>query len=249
MGKLEGKVALVTGGSAGIGFATAQAFIEEGAYVYITGRRQEALDQAIQRLGSRSCSVQGDVGKATDLDRCFEVIEQGHGRLDIVFANAGAAGFLPLSAINDEHFDGMFDTNVRGVIYTVQKAAPLLRDGGVVILNGSVAATRGLPMHSVYSATKAAVRSLARTWTAELQPSGIRVNVLSAGPTETEGIKGVFSTPAALNGWRENAEKLIPLGHVASAKEIARAAIFLASEDSRFVAGAELFVDGGMCQV
>ena len=249
MGKLEGKIAVITGGSSGIGFATARLFAEEGAYVYITGCRRKAVDDAALLLGDRVSAVQGDVKDASDLDECFEQVKRDHGRLDALFANAGAADFVPLESIDDAHFEHIFQTNVRGLIYSVQKALPLMEQGGAIVLNGSIAASKGFPAHSIYSASKAAVRSLARTSTAELKARNIRGNVLSAGPTETEGIKSVFTTPEALNGWRSSAESMTPIGRVAAPEEVAKVALFLASQDSSFVAGAEVCVDGGIGQV
>lgn len=249
MSKLDGKIALVTGGNSGIGLATAQRFVQEGAYVFITGRRQDALDKAVALIGSNVTGVQGDVANMADLDRLYETIRQEKGHLDIVFANAGVFEFSPLGTITEQHFDTHFDANVKGLLFTVQKALPLLADGGSVILNASVVASKGFDASSVYSATKAAVRSFARTWTTDLKARKIRVNAVSPGPIDTPGFEAVA-------GGREQAEQMkagmaaaVPLGRVGTSDEIARAVVFLASDDSSFVTGTELFVDGGMAQI
>ena len=243
MGKLQGRVAVITGGSTGIGLATAKLFVKEGAYVFITGRRQNELDEAVKAIGSNVTCVQGDVAKLADLDRLYDTVGRAKGRIDIVFANAGVAEFAPLGRITEQHFDKLFNINVRGTLFTVQKALPLLNDGGSIILNGSVAGVKGTPAFGVYGATKAAVRNFVRAWTVELKDRRIRSNVLSPGPTETpildqqpaDAIARIVST--------------IPMGRMGEADEIAKAALFLASDDSSFVTGIELFVDGGRAQI
>src|SRR5271156_4483607 len=214
MGALEGKVAVITGGNSGIGLATAKRFVEEGAYVFITGRRQSNLDQAVQQVGSNVTGVQGDVAKLADLDRLFERIKQEKGKLDIVFANAGIAKYAPLGAIDEEHFDSIFDTNVKGVLFTVQKALPLLADGASVILNASIVGSKGLAANSVYSATKAAIRSFARTWTTDLKARRIRVNAISPGPIDTEGLRELFGSSQVGQDRLKNINALVPLGRL-----------------------------------
>jgi NAD(P)-dependent dehydrogenase (short-subunit alcohol dehydrogenase family) len=245
--KLEGKIALVTGGSTGIGLATAQRFVAEGAYVYITGRRQPELDAAVKTIGSNVTAVKADASILADLDHLYAQIKQEKGRVDVVFANAGGGEFAPLGEITEEHFDNTFNTNVKGLLFTVQKALPLLPDGGSVILNASIVSIKGLPAFSVYSATKAAVRSFARSWTTDLKERKIRVNVISPGPIETPAIdkiagenRDAFLTQMAAG---------VPLGRVGQPDEIAKVAVFLASDDASYVAGVELFVDGGFAQV
>ena len=242
MGKLQGKVAVITGGTTGIGFATAKLFVEEGAYVFITGRRQKELDAAVKAIGRNVTGVQGDVAKLADLDRLYEAVK-ANGKLDIVFANAGFGEFAALGSITEEHFDKLFNINVKGALFTVQKALPLMNDGSSIILTGSVASAKGTPAFWVYGATKAAIRNFVRAWTIELKDRRIRSNVLSPGPTETalvahqppEAIASIVST--------------IPMGRIGTTEEIAKAALFLASDDSSFVTGIELFVDGGRGQI
>ena len=249
-GKLEGKVALVTGGSSGIGLATAQEFVKEGAYVYITGRRQSELDKAVKAVGGTQVkAVRADSSNLSDLDRLFSQIKQEKGRLDIVFANAGGGSFAPLGTITEELYERTFNTNVKGVLFTVQKALPLIPDGGSIILNASVAGQKGLPAFSVYSATKAAVRSFARSWTTDLKERRIRVNAISPGPIETPIIDGLAETDEERNGIKAHLTSMVPLGRMGQPQEIGKAAVFLASQDASFVAGAELFVDGGTAQV
>ena len=243
MGKLQGKVAVITGGTTGIGLATAKLFVEEGAYVFITGRRQKELDEAVKAIGSNVTGVQGDVAKLADLDRLYDTVGRVKGRIDIVFANAGVAEFAPLGSITEEHFDKLFNINVRGTLFTVQKALPLLNDGGSIILTGSVARSKGTPAFGVYGATKAAVRNFVRAWTVELKDRRIRSNVLSPGPTETPAIGQQPADAIA------RIVSTIPMGRMGEADEIAKAALFLASDDSSFVTGIELFVDGGRAQV
>ena len=241
--KLKDKIALITGGTEGIGLATAKLFAKEGAYVFITGRRQKELDEAVKAIGSNVSGVQGDVAKLADLDRLYETVDKVKGRLDIVFANAGVGEFVPFGAVTEEHFDKLFNINVKGTLFTVQKALPLLNDGGSIILTGSVGSVKGTPGFGVYGATKAAIRNFVRAWTVELKDRRIRSNVLSPGPTDTpivdqqpqDAIARIVST--------------IPMGRMGEPDEIAKAALFLASDDSSFVTGIELFVDGGRAQI
>ncbi len=248
-GKLEGKIALVTGGSSGIGLATAQLFVKEGAYVYITGRRQAELDKAVKTIGSQVKAIRADVSKLGDLDRLFAQIKQEKGRLDVVFANAGQASFIPLGSISEELYEQTFGTNVKGVLFTVQKALPLIPDGGSIILNGSVVSLKGFPASSVYSATKAAVRSFARTWTTDLKGRKIRVNTISPGPIETPIFDTFTKSEEEQKAVKAQFASGVPLGRMGQPDEIGKAALFLASDDASYVAGAELFVDGGTGQV
>ena len=249
MGKLEGKVALITGGNSGIGLATAKRFVQEGAYVFVTGRRQSQLDEAVKQVGSNVTGVQGDVAKLSDLDRLFEQIKKDKSKLDIVFANAGIAKYAPLGSIDEEHFDSIFGGNVKGLLFTVQKAMPLLPDGASIILNASIVASKGLAANSVYSATKAAIRSFARTWTTDLKTRRIRVNAISPGPIDTEGLRELVGSSQTGQDRLESLSSVVPLGRMGNPDEIAKAAVFLASEDSSFITGIELFVDGGFAQV
>ncbi|SOE95202.1 NAD(P)-dependent dehydrogenase, short-chain alcohol dehydrogenase family [Burkholderia sp. D7] len=242
MGKLQGKVAVITGGSTGIGLASAQLFVNEGAYVFITGRRQKELDEAVKTIGRNVTGVQGDVANLADLDRLYETVAK-KGRVDIVFANAGFGAFASLDEMTEEHFDGLFNTNVKGALFTVQKALPLLNDGASIILTGSVASVKGTPGFWVYGATKAAIRNFVRAWTVELKDRRIRSNVLSPGPTETPA---VGQQPADAMA---RIVSTIPMGRMGTPEEIAKAALFLASDDSSFVTGIELFVDGGRAQI
>jgi len=241
--RLEGKIALITGGTEGIGLATAKLFVKEGAYVFITGRRQKELDEAVKAIGNNVSGIQGDVAKLADLDRLYETIGRMKGRIDIVFANAGVAEFVPFGAITEEHFDKLFNINVRGTLFTVQKALPLMKNGGSIILNGSVASVKGTAAFGVYAASKAAIRSFVRTCTTDLKDRGIRANVVSPGP---------INTPLASRQSREVFERIvstIPIGRMGEPDEVAKVALFLASDDSSFVTGIELFVDGGRAQV
>jgi NAD(P)-dependent dehydrogenase (short-subunit alcohol dehydrogenase family) len=240
--KLQGKVAVITGGTTGIGLATAKLFVKEGAYVFITGRRQKELDEAVKAIGSNVTGIQGDIAKLSDLDRLYAAVN-AKGRLDIVFANAGVVEFSPLGEITEEHFDKLFDINVKGTLFTVQRALPLLKDGGSIIVNGSVASVKGTAAFGVYGATKAALRSFVRTWTSDLKARHIRSNVISPGPTETPAIDGQPEDAIA------RIVSTIPMGRMGEPDEIAKAALFLASDDSSFVTGIELFVDGGRGQV
>jgi NAD(P)-dependent dehydrogenase (short-subunit alcohol dehydrogenase family) len=241
--KLQGKVAVITGGTTGIGLSTAQLFVKEGAYIFITGRRQKELDDAVKAIGSSVTGVQGDIAKLTDLDRLYEVVRTTKGRIDVVFANAGVAEFAPVGKITEEHFDKLFDINVKGTLFTVQKALPLMKDGGSIILNGSVASAKGTAAFGVYGATKASLRSFVRTWTSDLKDRHIRSNVISPGPTDTPVIDGQPADAIA------RIVSTIPMGRMGEPDEIAKAALFLASDDSSFVTGIELFVDGGRGQV
>ena len=246
MGKLEGKVALITGGNSGIGFATAKQFVKEGAYVFITGRREPELAAAVKEIGRNVTGVQGDVANLGDLDRLFAQIKREKGKLDIVFANAGGAlPLAPLGTITEENYDALFNSNVKGLLFTVQKALPLMPDGASIILNASIVASKGLPDWSVYSATKAAVRSFARTWTIDLKARRIRVNAVSPGFTDT----APWHSSEAAEESMEVIASNVPLGRFGTPDEIAKAVVFLASDDSSYITGAELFVDGGFAQV
>jgi NAD(P)-dependent dehydrogenase (short-subunit alcohol dehydrogenase family) len=242
MSKLQGKVAVITGGTTGIGLATAKLFVQEGAYVFITGRRRKELDEAVKAIGSNVSGVQGDVTKLADLDRLYETV-QAHGRIDIVFANAGVAEFAPLGSITEEHFDKLFNINVRGTLFTVQKALPLMNDGGSIVLTGSIAGVKGTAAFGIYGATKAAIRCLVRSWTTELQDRRIRSNVVSPGPIDTPILDQL--PPDAI----ARIASTIPMGRMGEPNEVAKAALFLASDDSSFITGIELFVDGGRAQV
>jgi NAD(P)-dependent dehydrogenase (short-subunit alcohol dehydrogenase family) len=248
--RLNGKIAVITGGSTGIGLATAKIFAAEGAKVYVTGRRQDALDRAVAEIGSGAIGVQTDSASLSDLDRLYDQVESEEGRIDVLFANAGGGGLLPLGEITEEQVDDTFGRNVKGVIFSVQKALPLMKEGGSIILTGSTAGSRGTSAFSVYSASKAAVRNLARSWALDLKGTGIRVNVISPGPVRTPGLVGLAGDDAAQQqGLLDNFAALVPLGRVGEAEEIGKAALFLASDDSSFVNGSELFADGGIAQV
>ncbi|MBO9559062.1 MAG: SDR family oxidoreductase [Caulobacter sp.] len=249
-GKFEGKVVVVTGGTSGIGLAAARRFAEEGASVFITGRRQAELDAAVKSIGGKTVGVQADMSKLADIDRLYDAVQQRHGQIDALFANAGGGDMLPLGAITEAHYDDIFGRNVKGVIFTVQKALPLLRDGASVILTGSSAGSTGTAAFSVYSASKAAVRNLARSWTLDLKDRGIRVNIVSPGPVKTQGLVELAgSDPAAQQGLLDYLAGQTPIGRVAAPDEIAKAVLFLASDDSAFMVGSELAIDGGVAQV
>src|SRR6266481_8561403 len=241
--KLEGKTAVITGGTEGIGLATAKRFVEEGAYVFITGRRQKELDEAVKAIGANVSGVQGDIAQLADLDRLYETVAKVKRRIDIVFANAGVGEFAPFGAVTEEHFDRLFNINVRGTLFTVQKALPVLNDGGSIILTGSVASAKGTPAFTVYGASKAAIRNFVRGWTVELQDRRIRCNVLSPGPIATPLVDA--QSPEVM----EKIVSSIPMGRAGEPDEVAKAAVFLASDDSSFVTGIELFVDGGRAQI
>ena len=249
MGKLEGKVAVITGGSSGIGLATAQRFANEGARVFITGRRQDELDAAVKLIGKNAIGVQGDVSNLKDLDRLYATVGEEHARIDVLFANAGGGEFAALGSITEEQFDKTFSINVKGLVFSVQKALPLFLDGGSIILNASVAGSKGIEAFSVYSATKAAVRSFARTWTTDLKARKIRVNAISPGPIDTPILDNLAISKEELGQLKTNLAAGVPLGRMGQPDEIANAALFLASADSSFVTGIELFVDGGLAQV
>jgi NAD(P)-dependent dehydrogenase (short-subunit alcohol dehydrogenase family) len=249
MGKLDGKISLITGGNSGIGLATAKEFVHEGAYVFITGRRDPELAAAVKEVGRHVTGIQGDVSNLGDLDRLFAQIKREKGKLDIVFANAGVATHARFGTITEEHYDSIFNINVKGLLFTVQKALPLMPDGASIILNASIAASRGLPANSVYSATKAAVRSFARTWTTDLKDRRIRVNAVSPGPIETPGLKDLVGSTGAGEQRLKILSNSVPLGRLGTPNEIAKAVVFLASDDSSYLTGTELFVDGGFAQV
>jgi len=242
-GKLNGKVAVITGGTEGIGLATAKLFVEEGAYVFITGRRQNELDEAVKAIGGNVTGIQGDVAKLADLDRLYETVGKVKGRIDIILANAGVGEFVPLGKISEEHFDKLFNINVKGALFTVQKGLPLMNDGGSIILTGSVAGSKGTPANGVYAATKAAIRSFVRTWTSDLKDRRIRSNVVSPGPINTPLVSRQSAKIIA------QLVSTIPMGRIGESDEVAKAALFLASDDSSFVTGIELFVDGGRAQI
>jgi NAD(P)-dependent dehydrogenase (short-subunit alcohol dehydrogenase family) len=250
MGKLEGKTAVITGGSSGIGLATAKRFVDEGAYVFITGRRQGELETAVGQLGRNVTAVQSDVSKMTDLDKLYAAVKKQKGTLDIVFANAGTGSFAPLGQISEEHFDKQFGVNVKGLLFTVQKALPLLQEGASVVLNASIVSAMGSPAFSVYSATKAAVRSFARTWSVDLKQRKVRVNAISPGIIPTPGYNtSLGMTQDEVDQYVQSSLGDIPLGRPGTADEIAKAVLFLASDDSSYVTGIELFVDGGLAQI
>jgi NAD(P)-dependent dehydrogenase (short-subunit alcohol dehydrogenase family) len=253
MGKLDGKVALITGGNSGIGLATAKQFVKEGAYIFITGRRDSELAVAVKKIERNVTGVQGDVANLGDLDRLLAQIKREKGRLDIVFANAGGAQFAPLGKITEEHYDALFNSNLKGLLFTVQKALPLLPDGASIILNASIVASKAIaPEWSVYSATKAAVRSFARTvrsfartWTTDLKDRRIRVNAVSPGYIDTPPWHSLEAAEAQMKAISNS----VPLGRFGTPEEIAKAVVFLASDDSSYITGTELFVDGGVAQV
>lgn len=243
MGKLDGKVAVITAGTSGMALATAKLFVNEGAYAFITGRRQQTLDEAVAAIGRNVMGVQGDASNLDDLDRLYEIVKAKKGKIDVLFASAGRGEFAKIGEVTEEHFDTTFDLNVRGTLFTVQKALPLFSDGGSIILNGSITGIKGFPSFSVYAASKAAVRSFARSWLVDLKERHIRVNTLSPGPIDTPGLDQL-----GLDAKQYNAT-LVPRGEIGRPEEIATAALFLASGDSSFVNGVELFVDGGTAQI
>jgi NAD(P)-dependent dehydrogenase (short-subunit alcohol dehydrogenase family) len=249
MRRLAGKIAVITGGSSGLGLATARQFVEEGAYVFITGRREAELEAALRSIGNNVTGISGDVSKPDDLDRLYQIVEREKGRIDVLFANAGSGKFAPLGAISEEHFDETFATNVKGLLFTVQKALPLLADGGSIILTGSATGSSGTPALSVYSAAKAAVRCFARTWILDLKSRRIRVNTISPGPINTPGLDRLVPDVEQRRQMQGMLSSVIPLGRLGEPVEVAKAAAFLASDDSSFVNGIELFVDGGMTQI
>lgn len=250
MNKLRGRVAVVTGGNSGIGLATAERFVAEGAYVFITGRRQRELDAAVKQIGTNVAAVQGDVSNPSDLDRLYATVKQEKGQIDVLFANAGTGEFAPLGEITEEHFDKIFNANVKGLLFSVQKALPLLKNGSSIILNASIVASTGPAAMSVYSASKAAVRSFARSFTTDLKDRKIRVNAVSPGVVPSPGYRNSLGmTEEQVDQYASSVLNEIPLGRTGSLDDIAKAVTFLASEDSSYITGIELFVDGGMTQV
>ena len=248
--KLENKIALVTGGTSGIGLATAQRFVAEGAHVYITGRRQAELDAAAEKLGPNATAVRGDVSNMADLDALYATIGKAHGRLDVLFANAGGGAFVPLDQVTEAHFDKYFGINVKGTLFTVQKALPLMPPGSAIVLNASMVSVQGVPGFTVYAATKAALRSFARTWSLELKDRKIRVNVVSPGVVVTPGYKNELGmSDEQIQGFEAQAATTTPLGRSGTPEEIAKAVVFLASDDASFITGINLFVDGGAAQI
>ena len=243
MGKLDGKVAVITAATSGMALATAKLFVEEGAYVFITGRRQEKLDDAVKAIGRNVTGVQGDAANLADLDRLYETVKKEQGYIDVLFASAGQGGREMIGSVTEEQFDTIFGLNVRGTLFTVQKALPLFRDGGSIVMNGSIASVKGMPGMSVYGASKAALRSFARTWLVELKDRKIRVNVMSPGPIDTPAMENM---PPEI---KEQFRSMIPRKELGRPEEIATAVLFLASDDSSFVNGSELSVDGGLAQI
>jgi NAD(P)-dependent dehydrogenase (short-subunit alcohol dehydrogenase family) len=243
MGKLDGKIAVITAATSGMALATAKLFVGEGAHVFITGRRQKQLDDAVKAIGRNVIGVQGDAGNLADLDRLYDTVRREKGRIDVLVASAGYGEFAPIGEVTEEHFDKTFDLNVRGTLFTVQKALPLIPDGGSIIMNGSIASVKGFAAFGVYGASKAAVRSFARTWTVDLKARNIRVNVLSPGTIDTAIFDGVPKEA------KDAFVAMIPRGTIGRPEEIATAALFLACSDSSFVTGIELFVDGGVAQI
>lgn len=248
-GRLQGKTAVITGGTSGIGLETAKRFVAEGAHVFITGRRKVELGKAVDQIGGAVSGIQSDIANLDDLDRLFAIVRDKRGGLDILFANAGVGDVAPLGMITEEQFDRTFDINVRGTLFTVQKALPLMKAGGSIILTGSTTGVKGTPAFSVYSASKAAIRNFARSWALDLKDSGIRVNVLSPGATSTPGLHGIAKTPEEEKVLVAGLIAQTPLGRLGQPEETAAVALFLASDDSSFMTGAEVFVDGGAAQV
>jgi NAD(P)-dependent dehydrogenase (short-subunit alcohol dehydrogenase family) len=249
MKRLDGKVALITGGNSGMGLETARLFVSEGARVVITGRRERELSEAVESIGGPIIGVQGDVANLSDLDSLMKTIQSRFGALDVIFANAGIGELCPISEVTEEHFDRIFDVNVKGLLFTVQKALPLLRDGSSIVLNASIAGFKGMESFSVYSATKAAVRSFARTWATDLKQRRIRVNAISPGPIDTPIFGKMGLTEETSGSFKQALPTLVPLGRMGSSVEVAKAVLFLASDESSYVNGIDLSVDGGMAQV
>jgi NAD(P)-dependent dehydrogenase (short-subunit alcohol dehydrogenase family) len=247
--KLDGKIAVITGGNSGIGLATAKRFVSEGANVFIFGRRQNEIDAGVSEIGKNVIGIQGDVSNLADLDRLYDVVKDQKGHLDILFANAGIAQFAPLGEISEEHFDKIFRINVKGLLFTVQKALPILEDGGSIILNASIGSSKGVGGSSVYSATKAAVRSFARTWTVDLRDRNIRVNAISPGPIDTPIFSSITQNKEQSELFKKNIVNTVPMKRMGSSDEVAKAVSFLASNESSYVTGIELFVDGGLAQI
>ena len=247
--KLEGKIAVITGGSSGIGLATAKGFVAEGAYVFITGRRRSELDAAVSEIGKNVIGIQSDVSNLADLDKLYNTVKEQKGHIDILFANAGIGEFAPLGEISEEHFDKIFGINVKGLLFTVQKALPLFQDGSSIILNASIAASKGIEAFSVYNATKAAVRSFARTWTVDLRHRKIRVNAVSPGPIDTPAVEGLVQNKEQVEELKKNFITAVPMGRIGSPDEVAKVVSFLASDESSYITGIDLSVDGGMAQI
>jgi NAD(P)-dependent dehydrogenase (short-subunit alcohol dehydrogenase family) len=247
--RLDGKIAVITGGNSGIGFATAQLFVKEGAFVFITGRRQTELDKAVKKIGKNAVGIQGDVTILEDLDRLYETVRQQQGCIDVLFANAGVWEFAPMGEFTETHFDKTFGVNVKGLLFSVQKALPLLKNGGSIILNSSIGGSKAVEGLSVYHATKAAIRSFARSWTVDLKSRKIRVNAISPGPIDTPGLEQALQTKQDAESLRKSYLNNIPLGRFGNPDEVARAVSFLASDQSNYITGIELCVDGGMAQV
>ena len=249
MGRLEGKIAVITGSNSGIGLASAKRFVAEGAHVYITGRRQEELDKAVQAIGTGVTAVQGDVSDLEDLDRLFAKVRSDRGRIDVLFANAGLGALEPLGKITESSFDRVFGVNVKGTVFTVQRGLPLMRDGASIILTGSTTGSMGTPAFSIYSASKAAIRNLARSWVLDLKGTGIRVNVLSPGATATPRLLNALARTGQKDAMVAGLIEQTPLRRMADPDDIADVALFLASDDSRSMTGSEIFADGGMAQI
>jgi NAD(P)-dependent dehydrogenase (short-subunit alcohol dehydrogenase family) len=249
MGRLEGKIAVITGANSGIGLASARRFVAEGAQVVITGRRQQELDKAVKIIGGDVLAIQGDISNLSDLDRLFDAVKSAKGRIDVLFANAGLGALAPLGMISEESFDQVFDVNVKGTLFTVQKALPLMKAGGSIILAGSTTGTKGTNAFSVYSASKAAIRNFARSWAVDLKGTGIRVNVLVPGPTETPGLMNGLEKTGMKDALVDGMIATTALGRMGDPSETAAVALFLASDDSSFMTGSEVFVDGGQAQI
>lgn len=247
--KLEGKIAVITGGNSGIGLATAKRFVTEGAYVFITGRRQKQLDLAVSEIGKNVMGIQSDVSNLADIDKIYTTIKDQKNRIDIIFANAGIAQFAPLEKISEEHFDKIFRINVKGLLFTVQKLLPIFQEGGSIILNASIGSSKGVEETSVYSATKAAVRSFARTWTVDLRHRKIRVNAISPGPIDTPIFSNLMQNEEQSEQFKKNIVNTVPMGRMGTPDEVAKVVSFLASDDSSYITGIELFVDGGLAQI
>ena len=247
--KLEGKIAVITGGNSGIGLATAKRFVTEGAYVFITGRRQKQLDLAVSEIGKNVMGIQSDVSNLADIDKIYTTIKDQKNRIDIIFANAGIAQFAPLEKISEEHFDKIFRINVKGLLFTLQKLLPIFPEGGSIILNASIGSSKGVEETSVYSATKAAVRSFARTWTVDLRHRKIRVNAISPGPIDTPIFSNLMQNEEQLEQFKKNIVNTVPMERMGTPDEVAKVVSFLASDDSSYITGIELFVDGGLAQI